>query len=82
MARRFGDWEAGLILGSQKELPVGERIVRHCSDPLGIVTEEPQPILILREATYEEWVEDLVANGGERLPSDPSWQFYYQVSTD
>ncbi len=44
------------------------------------ILHPPQPIYIIREATHEEWSEDVKANGGN--PSYGPFPYYYKVSMD
>lgn len=44
----------------------------------------PQPFLVVREATHEEWVEDVIKNreGDTNFNSTTIHPFYYEMRTD
>lgn len=74
-----------MIIGSDKKLEVGSiyqsRDAQFAqTDKNGNYVEAMQPILVLREATCQEWLSDK-PHYGNKCPA--SWEHYhYEVSTD
>ena len=70
-----------LIVWSNTKRTVGE-----VSTPLYCTNTQneripPQPILILREATHEQWEASVRENGGEPDGYGP-YAYYYEIHTD
>lgn len=74
--------KAPLIFGSMQPMVVGSIVRQTFSDSLR-EEREPQPFLIVREATYDEYLDSVVACGGDAsdLPPIPG-SYYYEVLTD
>lgn len=82
-----------LVYGFNKKHRVGSVCTKPC-EQCGLKTMQimtglgdgdvinPIPLFIVREATYEEYVESVRANGGGYRLSNPNERFYYVVSTD
>lgn len=70
-----------LIVRSATPLPVGKVVtgVNSVGDHGKVVAMALQPILILRETTYDEWAECWTGHGD--LGSD-NGDYYYEVHTD
>lgn len=70
-----------MIIGSYKEKQIGE-IVIGIADAQGWVHWDARG-LILRKASYEEYVANVMANGGSREDASlPPTAFFYELSVD
>ncbi len=71
-----------MIVGSDVPREVGKIcIAKTASTDHNSVRYPPQPFYVIREATREEWVADVIANGGDPFcPID--YPYYYEVSMD
>lgn len=70
-----------MILGSDVELAVGKRVVGAVTDGDSRI-HRGQPLVVLRESTYAEWVEQVHAHGLMLGPADYQRGYYYEVSVD
>jgi hypothetical protein len=71
-----------MILGTQRHKPrkIGER---YTGVWVGDTLHEDQPFVVLREATFAEWVAEQGQMGVEPIPPcDPSEALFYEVSLD
>lgn len=85
------DQDTPLVYGFSKPHQVGTvcgNPCKQCGGDMAVMTAagptpiEPVPLYIVREATWEEYVVSVVANGGGAHLSQPHERVYYVVSTD
>lgn len=69
-----------MVMGADYEYPIGS-IVRLPFHDAFMKRQEPQPFLIVRKATKEEWEADVLGNGGTPHPPE-GYAYYYHVETD
>jgi hypothetical protein len=69
-----------MILSSFVPRAVGSVFYSRVNDSHGLLSQEVQPLYVVREATHAEWEAGIRADGG--IPWGPVTPFYYEISTD